>query len=400
MSYFTPFVDASGLHINTYTDIENQLISLWQGAYGADIYLGNDSKDFQLIAAIAQMLYDTNLAAQLSYNSHSPVLANGANLDTIVAVNGLKRKSASPSVVSLTLTGTAFAVITNGIVADTNGNQWNLPASVTLDSSGHATVSGVCQLMGANTALAGQVNIISTPTLGWTSVTNASAATPGRDIETDAELKARQALTTAGPSQGLTTGILAAILDLADVAAAQIYENDTSVPQTVINGVTCPFPGFPANSLTLVIDGGIDSEIAAAYASRKPPGCYANGDVIQLVVDRFSTPTTIRYYRPTDIVIDLRINLKGLIGYSQALGTNAKQAAADFINSLTAGENLVLSQVEYAMVALNTNPRAPFFSITSILACVHGGTPVAADMTMFFNQRARTVIGNITIVVS
>lgn len=399
MTYFAPFIDASGLNIPTYQDIEDLLVANAKSIFGSDIYLDNDSQDFQEIAARAQAIYDTMLTAQLSYNNRSPLTAVGDGLDTIVALNGLAREAATNSLATLTLTGTAYTLITNGVAVDVNGNAWNLPPTITLNGSGTATVTATCQVAGPVTALAGQIINIATPTSGWTGVTNAQAATPGRNVETDSELRARQAYSVANPSQALTTGILGGVLAVTGVVGAQLYENDTSSPVSTINGV--PNPGnYPANSITLVVNGGVDTDIASAIATRKTPGCYTNGDQSDTVLDRFGVATTIRFYRPTTKTIDVAITIKALNGYNSTIGTQAQQAIVNYINSLVAGQNVVLSQLEYAAASVNTNPASPYFSITSLTAAIDPASPGSTDITMNFNWQAITAIGNIALTVT
>ena len=51
MAYFAPFVDDAGLHIPTYIDIRDDLIAQYKTIFGEEIYLDNDSQDYQMIAA-------------------------------------------------------------------------------------------------------------------------------------------------------------------------------------------------------------------------------------------------------------------------------------------------------------------------------------------------------------
>lgn len=396
MAYFAPYIDASGLNIPTYQDIENALVASAQNIFGSDIYLGNDSQDFQDIAARAQALYDAMLSAQMAYNSRSPVTSVGAQLDGIVAINGIKRNGATSSSATVAITGTALTVITNGIVADTNGNLWNLPSSVTLDGSGNATVSVVCQASGPITALANTINIIITPTQGWSTVTNSLAATPGQSIETDTQLITRQAVSVSNPSQALTTGILGAVLAVSNVISAQLYENDTSAAVGTINGV--PNPGnYPAKSITLVVNGGSNVDIATAIAVRKTPGCYTDGDQVTSIYDRFGIPTTIRFYRPITKTIDVAISVHQLTGYSSDIGTAIKTAIVTYINTLVAGQNVILSQLEKAALSVITNDRQPTFSITSLTAAIHPASPAGSDITMNFNWQAISTILSIAL---
>lgn len=95
MAYFAPFIDASGLHIPSYTDVRDDLIARHRQIYGQDIYLGNDAQDYQQLCAFAEKTYDTMLLLQQVYQSFSPSTAMGARLDQIVAINGIRRKPAT-----------------------------------------------------------------------------------------------------------------------------------------------------------------------------------------------------------------------------------------------------------------------------------------------------------------
>ena len=58
MAYFAPYIDAAGLHIPTYADILEDLVQQAKLIYGQDIYLDNDSQDYQFISAFAAKAYD------------------------------------------------------------------------------------------------------------------------------------------------------------------------------------------------------------------------------------------------------------------------------------------------------------------------------------------------------
>lgn len=393
MAYFAPYVDETGYHFPTYQDIEDLLVQQARTIFGADIYLGNDSQDFQDIAARAQTIYDSFLASQATYNSFSPVTAVGTGLDSIVALNGVVREGETNSTAPVDLTGQPFTVITNGVVGDDNGNLWDLPASITLDEYGEFSTTATAQEPGAVTALIGQINTIITPTSGWSTVTNTLAATAGRGVETDAELRARQALSVANPSQALTTGILGGVLEVDDVASAQLYENDTSSPVSYINGVENP-SDYPAHSITLVVDGGTDEDIASAIARRKTPGCYTDGDVSVVVYDRFGVPTTIRFYRPDSVGIAVAVHVTPLTGYSIAVGDAGKQAIVDYINSLVAGQPVILSQLWQAALTANTG-SFPYFSLAYLEAARTGDSLGFDDIILYFDEMATCQLSDV-----
>jgi len=386
MAYFPPYIDASGLQIPTYTDIENLLISNARSIFGSDIYLENDSQDFQEIALRAQAIYDTMLAVQLAYNNRSPLSAIGAGLDSIVAINGLVRRGQTASTVSVNLTGTAFTLIQNAVVADTNGNLWNLPSSVTLDAGGLATATATSQTSGTVTALAGQVSVIVTPTFGWTSVTNLDAATPGQAIETDAELRARQQISVSNPSQALTTGMIGALYELDNVTSVQLYENDTNLTLNYINGIENA-GGYPPHSLTFVITGGNNNEIASSIALRKTPGAFLNGDVSVTIYDQFSVPIVVRFYRPIQAMVYVEMTIKALNGYSSAVGTAIKNAIANYLDSLVPGQAVIISELWQAALAADPLPY-PVFSLLSLEASTASGALSPNDIPFKFDEKA------------
>lgn len=399
MAYFAPYIDESGLHIPTYQDIEDSLVNSARTIFGTDIYLENDSQDFQDIAARAQLIYDTLLTAQMAYNARSPVFATGVSLDGLVALNGILRHPATRSIATVTLTGTAYTLISSGVVADINGNLWNLPSSVTIGAGGTVDVTATCQASGAITALAGQINIISTPTLGWTAVNNAGAATPGQPVETDSSLRARQAESVANPSQALTYGILGGVLAVTNVLSAQLYENDTASPVSYVNGVFNP-SGYPPHSITMVVDGGAQEDIANAIAVRKTPGCYTNGDVAVTTYDPAGVPTVIRFYRPTLVPIQTTLTVAALRGYSSAVTAAIKQAVFDYVNGLVAGQTVVISEIWQAALSVDLNPPgSPTFSLNSVTANRVGDPPVTTNLAMNYVEKATITLLNINVVV-
>ena len=66
MSYFSPYVDGSGLHLPTYQDILDDMIASMKKIYGSDIYLGNDSADYQFLSILALKVADSYQAVRSS----------------------------------------------------------------------------------------------------------------------------------------------------------------------------------------------------------------------------------------------------------------------------------------------------------------------------------------------
>ena len=49
MAYYSPYIDNTGIHVPTYEDIRDDLIASMKQIFGQDIYLADDSQDYQQI---------------------------------------------------------------------------------------------------------------------------------------------------------------------------------------------------------------------------------------------------------------------------------------------------------------------------------------------------------------
>lgn len=388
MAYFSPYINETGIHIPTYTDIRDELVNQAKAIFGQDIYLGNDSQDYQFISAFASMLYDSYLTCQSVYNSRGPATAIGTGLDVVVGINGIGRLGEQYSTATVLLNGTANTSINNGIVSDIAGNQWTLPASVIISTNGTVTTTATCTVPGPIQAPAGTITGIVTPTLGWTSVTNTADAIIGRYVETDPELRARQAVSTANPSRTVLEGIRGAIASITGVTRYAVYENDTNSTNAL---------GHPAHSVTAVVEGGADQDVANLIAIRKTPGAYTNGTTSVSVTDIYDVTSTINFYRPTYVDIVVVVNVKQLAGYNSQITSDIASYIADYINSLDIGSTLTLSSLWGAALQANKVPTSPYFSITGLTAARSGSAQATNDINFLFYEAASGDPMNVTI---
>lgn len=391
MSYFAPYVDETGYHFPTYNDILEDLVTQMQAIYGSGIYLGSDSKDYQLLATFAEKIYDCFQTGQIAYNAHSPITAVGTGLDYIVALNGISRKTATRSMVTLTLTGTPGAVIANGLASDESGVIWELPDSVTLNASGYASVVATCQQMGVVEAMAGTITRIATPTAGWTSVTNPAPADTGEAVETDSELRARQAESTAQPTQSILTGLRGALQALDDVGRVAVYENDTD---------TTDDNGIAPHSIWCVVEGGDDDEVAETILLRKGLGCGTYGEETVVVTDDDGFDNEVNFSHVDYVDVDIAITLSRRSGYMASTESEIVSAIVNYLSEFAIGTDLTTSIIWMVAQQVNTDYRTPTFAITSVTAARHGETLSTDDVMFDADEVARGSSANITITVS
>lgn len=362
MAYQAPYIDEAGLHISSYNDIRDSLVEEMRAIYGSDIYLDNDSQDYQMISAFALMAYDVQQALLLAYNNISPATATGTGLDRVVALNGIRRAKASYSTCLVKLTGAADTTISNGVVQDSRGIQWRLPEQVIIGDDGTTTVLTTCTTLGRITAATGDINTIVTPTRGWTAVVNEAPAVAGVNQETDSTLRSKQKISTANPSNTVFEGTIGAVANVDGVVRYAAYENDTDAIKD----------GLPPHSITMVVDGGTNEDVAQAIYLHKTPGCYTNGD-IEVNVTGSLTDIPIRFYRPHYVDTAVKVSIKPLTGYTDATASQIKANIYDYINSLAIGETLYTPNLNAPILsALNGQPS---FYVTALEASKKGSEP-------------------------
>lgn len=379
------WIDENGYHYEDYPAFLQYFIEGYQAIFGADIYLGSDSKDGQMVAFQAQVAYDCAVAGAATYASLSPATAQGVGLSRVVKVNGIARQGASRSTVELILQGTPLTTIKNGIAIDKQQNQWALPSVVTIPTSGTTNpVTATAIEDGAISADANTVTGIFTPTQGWKSVNNSLPATAGVAVESDAALRSRQRQSVANPSLTVFEGTLGAIKNLPGVLAVKGYENDTSLPDTST--------GLPPRSVAFVVSGGLDTEIGEAIRVRKTPGISTAGNTPVALVDSEGMPAVIKFYRPTPVPIGVQLSLVPLSSWVTGNESIIASAIAAYINGqIEIGATVVLTEL-YAAAYVAGSEAAGSFTIApscGIQICrALGGTPAATDIVLAFDEEA------------
>jgi uncharacterized phage protein gp47/JayE len=287
-------------------------------------------------------------------------------------------------------------VITGGIVQDNSEYKWDLPDTVTIGESGTVTVTATCETLGAIVAMPGDINTIVTPSYGWASATNDSSASVGNAVETDAELRARQALSTEIPSQTLLDGTIAGILSVPNVSRQKCYENDTNLSDVSTDN---PY-GLPAHSITCVVEGGTDEEIAEQIYLRKGIGCYTNGTTKVSIAGKYGINSNIRFYRPSYVSVDVTVNIKKYSGYTTATADVVKDLIYSYLNSLGIGDDLAVGILWSTAQSANADLTNPTYAVTSLTVAKHGETAGTADIVTAFNEVIQGNADYITVNVS
>lgn len=266
----------------------------FRAIYGADINLDPDSPDGQMLGLIAQAKADLEHLGEAIYKALDPDHAAGAWLEQRAAYAGLLRRGASFSYLrGALLTGTAGREIPAGaIIEDESRVRWLSVATAVLGPDGQAHADFRSEDAGRFELAAGASITMVTRVLGWDAIETLAPAEAGDDEETDSALRGRFFRSRARSAQNSADGIVAALLALPDVRDADVLENYTSVEDA--NGV-------PPHSINVIVDGGLDAEIARAIWDKKTGGTGMRGDTTVAVLDRRQRPRPVRFDRPSPV---------------------------------------------------------------------------------------------------
>lgn len=392
MAYFSPYIDETGMHIPTYSDIRDDLISSMKEIFGSDIYIDEDSQDYQQISIFAKKIFDTNALALFTYNNRTVNTAIGVGLDNICALVGIVRKPATYSTVQLVVTGTPSTVITKGKASDPDDEHvWNLPDSVVIPEDGTITVEATCNEAGDITVAPNTITKIVTPVFGWSSVVNNFTGSGGTNQESDAELRSRYALATSSTSETVFESIIASVSAVEGVKRIRAYENDTGTENSL---------GHPPHSITLVVEGGDDTDVATEIYFKKTPGCYTNGTTSVDIVSLSGNTTKISFYRPTYKTVYVKVSLKKLSSYNDEYANDIKKAIVDYINNLEIAETVYRSVLWSIATGQMKSIQSPSFSVLNVQTSTDGVSYTDTDVSVLFNEASQIDLDKVTVEVS
>ena len=389
--YFAPYIDASGVHLPTYQDRLDTLVSSYQTIFGPEASLEISSPDYQLLSVFARALDDLGQLLLYGFVSRNPDYAVGTALDLLMPLFGLHREGATFSRVPLTLTGEPNAVLPAAPqVMDDASHIWACQtAGIRLDASGSATVEAICSTPGAVTAPIGSVHQLISPVAGLSYAVNSAAATPGREAESDASCRSRLKLAAAAPAVTTLDALKSAIAAVPNVQSSAIYVNDSESTDS---------RGIPPHSLCVVVLGGLTATLARTIFEKKAPGIGTYGTLSADVTDAFGETHTIHLQRAAPVPVALSIELTPLAGFDSSVTERIRTALTEYSNSLQIGQNIVVPSLYGLCYGADPAP-SPTFSI-SLLSATAQGTSTSGVVSAAWNQRLMIPANMIQILVA
>ena len=188
-------------------------------------------------------------------------------------------------------------------------------------------------------------------------------------------------------------GTKGAIAALPNVNRFAVYENDTNSADVSDDN---PF-GLPPHSITCVVEGGTDEDIAEAIYSHKGLGCYTNGTTEVEFSDQNEYINTIRFSRPTYKDVYVKLVVKKYTGYISKVISDTRLAIYDYLNSLTVGSDISISMLTGVITSCNPDINKPIFGIKSIAIGTSKESLAAGDIDIAYDEIPRPVYGNIEV---
>lgn len=321
-------------------EVIDSLNKRFKGAFGSLFDTSPESPDGNVIGIVADEIAECWSQAEHAYNAYRPGAVSGVGLDNISELTKVKRYVDRRSSTTVVVGGTVGKNIPAGsVVADEAGMEFKTTEDVVIP--GGVTVEAVQS--GEYYIAPNTVTKIVTKIEGWTSVNNPRVGQTGVIYESDPQLRVRRDKTTAISGSSFIEAMYANLVDL-DLHYIRIRDNDTEES----------IGKQPPHSIYVVVDGGVDNEIAKKIFATKTAGIPTYGDVTVPVADSKGNYHSISFSRPTKKDIYISGKFKRRVGSLSSKDAEAsiKEALIEYINKLLPGSPVVWSYL-FTPIAMN-----------------------------------------------
>lgn len=394
------YVTSSGVVVPDTADLRSEVEGEWRAAFGQDLIVTADTPQGVLITAetLARDAVVRNNAALA--NQINPDLAGGVFLDAIWSLTGGQRVPATRSVLeAVELAGVPGAIIPQGSRArvGAGGDLFETTGGVVLGADGTATVNFQSVEYGPIAAAAGALNTIATGVLGWETVSNPAGAVLGELTESDEAARIRRRQTLSLQNIAMVEAIVSGLYATPDVTSVLYRENYTDDP-IVEEGVT-----IDPHSIFVVVDGGLDSDVAATLLANKSGGCGWTGDLTVPTVEPISGQTyDVKFQRPALVTIYMAVTVRQVAGSTGDPANQVREAIQAYARGDQVGEaGLGVGQdVSPFELAAAINRASPELYVSNLLVGTDPGALSATPVTITIEERALVINGNIVVTVS
>lgn len=183
---------------------------------------------------------------------------------------------------------------------------------------------------------------------GWTGVNNLVQGSTGSGRESDTNYRARLRLSRSSSGGAATIPAIETRLltEVEGVSLAVVIENDT---MATVNSI-------PPKAIHTIVQGGLEQEIADAIWKYKGAGIETYGNIPITVRDRYDRPHLVKFSRPADTPIYVRVDVTLLDPEEplpSAVVNDIKQGVVDYGGTLGLGDDVITQRI-YGYIYSNT----------------------------------------------
>lgn len=233
---------------------------------------------------------------------------------------------------------------------------------------------------GSETIPANTLTGISVPVSGFLSVTNPFASVPGRQIETDEELRNRARNSKFQRATNIIEALYSELLGVSGVNQVEIYENDTSVIDA---------KGVLPHGFLVLITGGFAQDIAYAIWNNKPTGINSQGNVAVEIEDDQGYAREIRFSRPDYVDVYVTMDIEKTALFPADGETLIRNALEEYTASSSMGKEVIYSRL---YTPINS---VPGHYINSLKIGTTPSPSGESNIPMDFDQVARILPQNV-----
>lgn len=377
----------TGFDTKPLSQIQDEIETALKAVLGPSLDLSADSVLGQVVGVFSSQVAEVWEVAQALYAAATPDTASGAALDALCLLTGCRRLEASPSrLLAVTLTGTpATSIAAGSVIRTAAGDRFALDTTTVLSGGGTAVASFTAEQTGPRPYASPGALTIATPVAGWASATSAADAVLGRDVETDAALRARRELLLAQPGSATVNAIRAAVLNLENVNEAFIFENATDVID--VDGV------HPHAFEAVIDDDGLvaNDTLAQAILDVKPAGITAYGEDSGTAIDSQGFAHEIYFTRAAPVDVQLQVYVSVIADDYPADGdAQIKAALAAHIDALLLGRDIVFRKLFEPIFNISGVHDVP----TLLIGLVGGGV-FSNNITVLPRKKASVDVADI-----
>lgn len=310
-----PFqVTDAGILVQTLEEIRNELKAAYtdpETGLDPELDVSDDSLFGRLIGIHSEREYALQQQILAVYND-TTVGATGVALTRLSLVTGTVRHEATFSTVTLQLSLNAGVTVPEGKrVSDASGNvMFEILADTTNPGGSPAVIPALARAFEPGPIIA-PANTLTTivpgdAVVGWTGVTNNTAATQGTLDEADPDLRLRRTFELNSSASSNLDAIVTKVQAVENVGAVKGYQNTTNSTDA---------DGLPAHSFEIVVSGTpTPDDVAEAIFSVAPAGISAaHGTAGTLetgvATDIFGDPHDVVYTLAEEVTIYVRVDV-------------------------------------------------------------------------------------------